>query len=251
MDLSKYIISADETILEAMKKIEINNQGFILVLKNNQVYGTLTDGDIRRAIINQKTIQTKLNEIVTIEFEYIYETASFNQIVEKFKSSKINFLPVINQSKVLKQILTKEKLHEILLKGEELNLTTKIDINEKGNRDFEVFNRPWGFYKTIFLSDFIQAKIIHVFPHQQLSLQYHNFREEHWVIVKGMGSMTIGQSIKEVSSGSYIFIPKGCQHRIKNLSDIEPLIISEVQLGTYFGEDDIIRLKDDYGRVNE
>lgn len=250
MDISKYTISIDSTVLDAMKKIELNNHGFVVVLDSNLVFGTLTDGDIRRALINNAKLNSSVREITSTSFEFIYPTATFDKIVEKFRSSKIRFLPIKNLDGTLKDILTKEQLHRILLKGEKLELSKEITVDINQNNSFDIFNRPWGFYKTFFLSDFVQAKMIQVFPNQQLSLQYHNYREEHWVVIKGEGLMTIGQSLKNVSSGNYIFIPKGCQHRIKNISKTEPLIISEVQLGTYFGEDDIIRIEDDYGRLS-
>lgn len=248
MNMNYYIIFSDDTILEAMKKIEKNNKRFILVLENDDVIGTLTDGDIRRALINGKTLSCSVSEIANKDFECILTDAKFDEIIEKFKYKKIDFLPIVNVNGKLENILTKDKLHEILLKGETINLQQDFISDAVENYNFEIFNRPWGFYKTIFLSDFIQAKIIHVHPQQQLSLQYHNFREEHWVIIKGEGVMTIGESVKNVSPGDYIFIPKGCKHRIKNKSQQNALIISEVQLGSYFGEDDIIRIEDDYGR---
>lgn len=133
------------------------------------------------------------------------------------------------------------------------------DSKWQPNRDFsllddekleqEIYNRPWGYYKTVFLSDFTRAKIICVYPKGKLSIQEHKYREEHWVIVKGKGELTLGESIKSMTSGDYIFVPKSCKHSIENISDEENLFISEVQLGSYFGEDDIIRYSDIYGRV--
>ena len=115
--------------------------------------------------------------------------------------------------------------------------------------NFEIFQRPWGFYKTTILNDMFQSKIISVRANASLSLQLHKQREEHWVIVDGVGQVRIGDSFKDVHGGSYIFIPKGTKHRIINTSSEKSLVLIEVQCGQYFGEDDIIRFEDEYGRA--
>lgn len=86
-------------------------------------------------------------------------------------------------------------------------------------------------------------------PKGILSLQEHKRREEHWVIINGEGRVTLGDSVKNVHAGDFIYIPKGCKHRLENPSGSEYLMVAEVQLGDYFGEDDIIRYEDIYGRV--
>ena len=82
-----------------------------------------------------------------------------------------------------------------------------------------------------------------------LSLQEHKKREEHWVVIKGIGKVVLGESLIDVYPGKYIYIPKGCKHQIINISTKDNLVFSEVQLGEYFGEDDIVRYSDKYGRV--
>lgn len=106
-----------------------------------------------------------------------------------------------------------------------------------------------GFFKTTVLNDYFQSKIIHVKPQAALSLQMHNHREEHWIVVHGAGKVQIGESFIQVQGGSSLFIPKGCKHRLINTSKTESLVLTEVQIGDYFGEDDIIRFEDNYGRV--
>jgi mannose-1-phosphate guanylyltransferase/mannose-6-phosphate isomerase len=115
--------------------------------------------------------------------------------------------------------------------------------------DYEIFERPWGFYKTTILNDFYQSKVLEIHPKCSISLQEHRQREEHWIVVNGEGNVQIGESILPVHGGSSLFIPKGCRHRMTNTSATENLIIIEVQRGQYFGEDDIIRFDDEYGRV--
>ena len=93
-------------------------------------------------------------------------------------------------------------------------------------------------------------KKIHVFPNAMLSLQKHQFRSEHWIIVEGVANVTIGKKVNVVKSGESVFVPKGELHRLHNPSEI-PMVLIEVQIGTYFGEDDIIRLEDIYDRIGK
>ena len=108
--------------------------------------------------------------------------------------------------------------------------------------------RPWGYFSII--SDEKQYKIkkITVNPNCRLSYQYHNKRQETWIILSGEGLMTIDDKNHQVFKGSQIFIPTKSKHRIENTSSTDILEFIEVQTGEYFGEDDIVRIQDDYGR---
>jgi len=75
---------------------------------------------------------------------------------------------------------------------------------DENQLEYEIYNRPWGIYKTTFLNKYSRAKIIKVYPKSELSLQEHKKREEHWIIVKGKGILIIGESTKNVSKGDYI-----------------------------------------------
>lgn len=107
--------------------------------------------------------------------------------------------------------------------------------------------RPWGEYWVLEDTDTHKVKKVLVEPNGRLSLQYHKFRSEVWTIVAGVGTVTIGEETKEYQVGEVAYIPQGAVHRIANYGD-KPLIFIEVQYGTYFGEDDIIRIEDDYNR---
>lgn len=111
---------------------------------------------------------------------------------------------------------------------------------------FEV--RPWGGFEILSDSEEFKAKTIQVDPGEQLSYQSHNQRSEHWIIVKGEAEMTLNDQVKKMTAGDYVFIPQGAKHRIRN-SGTKTLQFVEVQTGSYFGEDDIVRYKDDYNRV--
>lgn len=107
--------------------------------------------------------------------------------------------------------------------------------------------RPWGKFEILRDSDSYKSKTISVAAGQQISYQSHAKREEHWIIVNGEGVVVLNDKDIPVKRGSYVHIPQGAKHRIR-ASKAGPLHFIEVQLGTYFGEDDIVRYQDDYQR---
>ena len=107
--------------------------------------------------------------------------------------------------------------------------------------------RPWGEYFVLADEPTFKVKRIVVSPGQRLSLQLHHKRSEHWFVVHGTGSVTLGDEVREITAGEAIDVPMGTAHRMENRGN-EPLVFIEVQHGTYFGEDDIVRISDDYGR---
>ena len=104
-----------------------------------------------------------------------------------------------------------------------------------------------GFYDSIDADDGFQVKRILVNPGAKLSLQKHQHRAEHWVVVKGIAKITCGDKVFELKANQSAYIPKGEVHRLENQEKIN-LEIIEIQTGDYLGEDDIIRLEDDYQR---
>jgi mannose-6-phosphate isomerase len=107
--------------------------------------------------------------------------------------------------------------------------------------------RPWGTYEVLLDETHYKVKRIVVHPKQQLSYQYHTKRQEHWTMVMGQADVVLDDVTHSLVAGEHIFIPLQSKHRIKNTGLIS-LIFIEVQTGTYFGEDDIVRIQDDYGR---
>ena len=107
--------------------------------------------------------------------------------------------------------------------------------------------RPWGEYWVLEDADSHKVKKIKVNPGGRLSLQYHHKRAEVWTIVSGIGTVTIHNEIKDYKVGEVAQIPLGAVHRIENKTS-EPVFFIEVQYGSYFGEDDIVRIEDDYNR---
>lgn len=110
--------------------------------------------------------------------------------------------------------------------------------------------RPWGYYESLSKSESYQVKHICVNPGAKLSLQMHYHRSEHWVIIKGTAIVTHGEEEIELTANQSIYIPVTVKHRMENRTS-EPLHFIEVQTGDYFGEDDIVRFEDIYGRKEE
>jgi mannose-1-phosphate guanylyltransferase/mannose-6-phosphate isomerase len=108
--------------------------------------------------------------------------------------------------------------------------------------------RPWGFYESLIQSDRFQVKRIVVTPGHQLSLQKHFHRAEHWVVVSGSAIVHRDGEDLLVRENESVYLPLGCIHRMTNPGRI-PLTLIEVQVGSYLGEDDIVRFEDTYGRA--
>jgi mannose-6-phosphate isomerase len=117
-----------------------------------------------------------------------------------------------------------------------------------GPNGLEVDERPWGSYSVLDDQPTFKVKRIEVLPGKRLSYQRHARRSEHWFIVTGTAQVTLDGVARRVSAGDAVDIPVGTDHRIENPSDA-PMVFVEVQHGDYFGEDDIVRLEDDYGRT--
>ena len=249
-NFSDFKVSETATILEALEKIDRNKEGFLVVVDiKEKVMGVITDGDIRRSFIAGKSVMDSIAGTFTNTPKTLLIHDDFSDVIEIFKNQAIKFLPIIDESGCLKNIITKKQMHALLLQDIRADLSYDFAMLDTSVVDHEIFQRPWGYYKTTVLNDYFQAKIISVKPGGQLSLQSHNHREEHWIVVYGNGTVQLDKSEKAVSCGSTIFIPLGCKHRLTNTDEKESLIITEVQIGDYFGEDDIIRYEDVYGRI--
>ncbi|MGR3634293.1 MAG: mannose-1-phosphate guanylyltransferase/mannose-6-phosphate isomerase [Shimia sp.] len=108
-------------------------------------------------------------------------------------------------------------------------------------------HRPWGWFESLVIGDRFQVKRIHVDPGAALSLQSHHHRSEHWIVVEGTAKVTVDDEIKLISENESIYIPLGATHRMENPGKV-PMVLIEVQTGTYLGEDDIVRYEDLYAR---
>ncbi len=108
-------------------------------------------------------------------------------------------------------------------------------------------DRPWGHYLVLFEDAGYKVKRFVVEPGKRLSLQRHRKRSEHWQIVRGEANVRVGQEQVRLGPGRHIDIPLGALHRVASVGT-EDLVVIEIQMGEYVGEDDIERIEDDYGR---
>ena len=108
-------------------------------------------------------------------------------------------------------------------------------------------HRPWGWFESLVVGPRFQVKRIHVHPGAALSLQSHFHRSEHWIVVEGTARVTVDDEVKLVTENQSVYIPLGAVHRMENPGKV-PMVLIEVQTGSYVGEDDIIRFEDVYSR---
>ena len=248
--MKNYVITNNVSLYEALQQMNDRKVKFLVVVDStNKVVGTLTDGDIRRSILKNQDLSRNVEDCVCRNITYLKDTDGLSEAISAFRDERFEFLPVMDSENRLINIITRRNLHVLLLK--DITFSTDFDFSSLDDiiLEHEIFARPWGFYKTTVLNEMFQGKVIYVSPNQKLSLQSHQRREEYWMIVKGEGLIQLGDSVHPVHPGSTFFIPKGCRHRISNTSSTETLIFTEVQLGDYFGEDDIERYEDIYNRV--
>ena len=140
-------------------------------------------------------------------------------------------------------VADRTKSQEVKLVVEALKASADAELTELP----ATVHRPWGTYAMLKQEDGYQVKRITVAPGQKLSLQYHHKRAEHWLVTQGNALVQIGEEEFETGLGEYRYIPPGEKHRLTNIGGTE-LVLIEVQFGDYLGEDDIVRLDDDYGR---
>ena len=139
-------------------------------------------------------------------------------------------------------VVHKDRSEEVKALVEMLKADGLSEVNEA----LQIF-RPWGNYEQLDSGEMYQVKRIVVKPGGVLSLQKHQHRAEHWIVVSGKAEATIGDEVQTLKANESAFVPIGVVHRLANRSS-EPLILIEVQTGEYLGEDDIIRLDDKYNR---
>lgn len=123
-------------------------------------------------------------------------------------------------------------------------------LKEKGAKQATAFpkdHRPWGWFESLVIGNRFQVKRIHVHPGAALSLQSHHHRSEHWIVVEGTARVTVDEDVKLVTENQSVYIPLGAVHRMENPGKV-PMVLIEVQTGSYLGEDDIIRYEDVYSR---
>ena len=168
---------------------------------------------------------------------YVHSTS--NRLVSVIGLS--NLIVVDTQDAVL--VTNKEHAQDVKNIVEKIKKSGRLESDQHR----KIF-RPWGYYDSIDRGEGFQVKRILVNPGQKLSLQKHNHRSEHWVVVKGKAQVTCGEKTFQLIENQSTYVSLGKVHRLENLEDT-PLEIIEIQTGSYLGEDDIIRIDDDYERA--
>ncbi len=123
-------------------------------------------------------------------------------------------------------------------------------LKKKEAKQAELFrkdHRPWGWFESLVIGERFQVKRIMVHPGAALSLQSHHHRSEHWIVVEGTAKVTVDDTVSLVSENQSIYVPLGAVHRMENPGKV-PMVLIEIQTGSYLGEDDIIRYEDVYAR---
>lgn len=247
--LDAFRVHVEASLRDAMNRIEQNTMGFLVVTGHAQrVLGVVTDGDVRRALLNGHAITDSVATAYTGGAQTVDTDADMATVANLLKDRRIHFVPVTDAEGRLRNVITREQFNAFLLEAGEFSTAYNFLGLDPTEEEQHIYPRPWGFYKTVFLNQHTRAKILCVYPEQALSLQYHHHREEHWMVVSGQGEVTLGTSVKKVAPGDYIFIPQDVIHQLRNASSREMLMINEVQLGEAFDEDDIIRVNDPYER---
>ena len=182
--------------------------------------GNFISGNVITEDVNNSYIRTEDRLLVTIGVNdlVIVDTLDALLIVKKNQTQKVKEIVKSLINKNIAEAVTHRKIY-----------------------------RPWGSYNSISQGTNWQVKKIIVKPYQSLSLQKHNYRAEHWVVVSGTALIEVNEEKRILKKNESAFIPLGSKHRLSNPED-EQLVLIEVQSGDYFGEDDIIRFEDNYGR---
>ena len=249
MSIDKYTIPDNLSIYKTLKTMNDRRIKYVITInQNKQVTGTVTDGDIRRGILKDVDVNDGISTISNKKFLSVNENDVFEKIVRTFYEYEIEFIPILFNDGSLKNIMTKRILDGLLLTNNALNYDYNFDDYDKREMEHDIIVRPWGCYKTMAINDVFQSKMIYLLPKQCLSLQSHQHRDEYWTIINGNGRVQLDNKVVEIGPGYMTKIPKGCLHRIFNDSTVDNLVFAEIQLGDYFGEDDICRLEDNYGR---
>jgi mannose-1-phosphate guanylyltransferase/mannose-6-phosphate isomerase len=200
--------------------IDVGSWSALWKIGNKDEYGNVTQGKVVTTDVNNSYIRSERPLVAVIGLDDVVVVATDDAVLISHKDS----------DQEVKTLVT--------------NL--KAEGHEEAAIHSKVY-RPWGAYQCIDAGDSFQAKRLTINPGGILSLQKHQHRAEHWIVVDGVAHITRGEETFELHENESTFIPQGTVHRLENRGT-GPLFLIEVQSGEYLGEDDIERLEDIYGR---
>jgi mannose-1-phosphate guanylyltransferase/mannose-6-phosphate isomerase len=223
-------ISIDYAIIEKIQNIAMVEASFNWSDLGNwsAIYDITDKNHQNNAIVGEVFTKDSNNN-------YIYSPHAISTIVG------VNNMIIVNTKDAL-LIADKNMAEEVKQCVHELTVKERKEV-----LNAPICYRPWGEYIEVDHGDLHLVKRIIVKPGHKLSLQYHHHRAEHWVIVRGIAEVQIGEEYRRLSENDSIYIPKGMRHRLSNIGEID-LHVIEVQTGGYLEEDDIVRIGDQYGR---
>ena len=224
MKIDKYLINKNETIKSALKKIDGNHLGIIFIEDDNIVVGVATDGDIRRFMLKENSLDSIIHECMNKDFFYLIDSDVTNNLILESLNDRIKVIPVLNAKRNLVSV-----------------------VSDKVTSWETTVHKPWGYYNTLINNKEFLVKKIVIFSKQSISLQIHNFRSEHWIVLEGTATILINKDEITLKKSKSTYVPQKTKHKVTNNTD-EPLIILETQLGTKLSENDIIRIEDQYNR---
>jgi len=224
MKIDKYLINKNESVKSALKKIDGNHLGIIFIEDKDKVIGVSTDGDIRRFMLKNNKIDSSIYKSMNKKFTYLLESEVTNELILKSLNNKIKVIPVLDDN---------------------MNLVSVV--SDKVTSWDTTVHKPWGYYNTLINNKNYLVKKIVIFSKQSISLQLHNHRSEHWIVLDGTATIQIGQKKIKLKKSESTFVPVKKKHKITNSSN-KTLVILETQLGAKLSENDIIRFEDQYTR---
>ena len=166
MKIDKYLINKNETIKSALKKIDGNHLGIIFIEDDNKVVGVATDGDIRRFMLMDNNLDSIIHECMNKDFFYLIDSDVTNDLILESLNDRINVIPVLNSKRSLVSV-----------------------VSDKVTSWETTVHKPWGYYNTLISNKEFLVKKIVIFPKQSISLQIHNFRSEHWIVLEGTATI--------------------------------------------------------------
>jgi mannose-1-phosphate guanylyltransferase/mannose-6-phosphate isomerase len=262
-------IHAPDIVVSANEAIKNATQDLDFIRLEKKAFESSPSDSIDCALIEKSNnvvviqLDAKWNDIGTWESLYDVETKDSKGNVIKgdvmiqdtthsYINSNHHMLAVIGVDNLIivntadaTFITSKEKAQEVI------NIVSSLKTNGRSEASFnrKVY-RPWGWYDSIESGEYFQVKRLHIKSNAKLSLQMHRMRAEHWVVIKGIATVTIDKKTFFLKKGESTYIASGMTHALENQAK-EPLEIIEVQSGSYLGEDDIVRFEDIYGRAED
>ena len=234
----------------------INNS----IKNNNQIFISPCYNSFKEISIDYALIE-KINGVKMLIFDGLWsDIGSYNALLT-YSSDYINYGSLNNYVNTKKPTILSNVSNLTVVETEDCILVSDInksqeikqtfDLVKKSNQDLitnkYIDYRPWGYYEVLQDMPTFKLKKITVYPNKKLSLQSHNFRSEHWICLSGSGKAQINNELIDLTIDKSVFIKVNDKHRLIN-DGTDNLVIIELQTGNYFGEDDIIRYEDDYGR---